>query len=144
MAVILSRPQWVNKQISYSNRGAKPLCIIMYTLVNTLRPRQNDRHFTDDIFKCTFWDENIWKASDAELWYFLWSAPEQTVEQTTKTPPRWLLHHCNGMKTASRERLAEQEHAATHNTEYVSYLNRVQYTCVSQFVSNTYTYTSGV
>ena len=26
------------------------------------------------------------KASDAELWCFLWPAPEQTVEQTTKTP----------------------------------------------------------
>ena len=26
------------------------------------------------------------KASDAELWCFLWSAPEQTVEQTIETP----------------------------------------------------------
>ena len=26
------------------------------------------------------------KASDAELWCFLWSAPEQTVEQTIQTP----------------------------------------------------------
>ena len=26
------------------------------------------------------------KASDAELWCFLWSAPEQTVEQTMETP----------------------------------------------------------
>ena len=25
------------------------------------------------------------KASDAELWCFLWSAPEQTVEQTIET-----------------------------------------------------------
>ena len=29
------------------------------------------------------------KASDAELWCFLWSAPEQTVEQTIKTPVIW-------------------------------------------------------
>ena len=29
------------------------------------------------------------KASDAELWRFLWSAPEQTVEQTIKTPVIW-------------------------------------------------------
>ena len=29
------------------------------------------------------------KASDAELWCFLWSAPEQTVEQTTGTPVIW-------------------------------------------------------
>ena len=29
------------------------------------------------------------KASDAELWCFLWSAPEQTVEQTIETPVFW-------------------------------------------------------
>ena len=27
---------------------------------NTLRPRQNGRHFLDDIFKCIFLDENVW------------------------------------------------------------------------------------
>ena len=27
---------------------------------NTLRPRQNGRHFADDIFKCIFVNENIW------------------------------------------------------------------------------------
>ena len=29
------------------------------------------------------------KASNAELWSFLWSAPEQTVEQTTEAPVIW-------------------------------------------------------
>ena len=28
--------------------------------LNTLRPRQNGRHFTDDIFKCIFMNENVW------------------------------------------------------------------------------------
>ena len=27
---------------------------------NTLRPRQNGRHFPDDIFKCIFLNENVW------------------------------------------------------------------------------------
>ena len=27
---------------------------------NTLRPRQNGRHFADDIFKCIFLKENVW------------------------------------------------------------------------------------
>ena len=27
---------------------------------NTLRPRQNERHFADDIFKCIFLNENVW------------------------------------------------------------------------------------
>ena len=38
------------------------LCIISlknYTF-NTLRPRQNGRHFPDDIFKCIFLNENVW------------------------------------------------------------------------------------
>ena len=38
MAAILSRGRWVN----------------------TLRPRQNGRHFADDIFKCIFQNENVW------------------------------------------------------------------------------------
>ena len=47
----------------------------------------------------------ITKASDAELWCFLWCAPEQTLEQTIdmpviwaagfKTPSRSLWRHCN-------------------------------------------------
>ena len=28
--------------------------------LNTLRPRQNGRHFADDMFKCVFLNENIW------------------------------------------------------------------------------------
>ena len=27
---------------------------------NTLRPRQNGRHFSDDIFKCIFFNGNLW------------------------------------------------------------------------------------
>ena len=29
-------------------------------IINTLRPRQNGRHFADDIFKCNFMNENVW------------------------------------------------------------------------------------
>ena len=29
-------------------------------MINTLRPRQNGQQFPDDIFKCTFLNENIW------------------------------------------------------------------------------------
>ena len=29
-------------------------------LINSLRPRQNGRHFADDIFKCIFLNENAW------------------------------------------------------------------------------------
>ena len=30
------------------------------TLLNTLRPRQDGRHFADDILKCIFLNENVW------------------------------------------------------------------------------------
>ena len=35
------------------------LCI-QWCYINTLRPKQNGRHFTDDIFKCIFLNENDW------------------------------------------------------------------------------------
>ena len=28
--------------------------------LNTMRPRQNGCHFADNIFKCIFWNENVW------------------------------------------------------------------------------------
>ena len=37
-----------------------PYDVIMPHWVNTLRPRQNGRHFPDDIFKCIFLNENVW------------------------------------------------------------------------------------
>ena len=32
---------------------------------------------------------SLTKASDAELWYFLWSVPEQTVKFAVETPVIW-------------------------------------------------------
>ena len=37
------------------------------TTLNTLRPRQNGRHFEDDIFKCIFLNENVWISIDIPL-----------------------------------------------------------------------------
>ena len=34
--------------------------VIYLVLFNTLRPRQNGRHFADDISKCIFFNENAW------------------------------------------------------------------------------------
>ena len=35
--------------------------------INTLRPRQNVRHFPDDIFKCVFMNENVWNVLHISL-----------------------------------------------------------------------------
>ena len=57
MAAILSRPQCVTMYTSIIMRGVlfTPPCLAL----NTLRPTRNRRHFEDDIFKCTFLNENI-------------------------------------------------------------------------------------
>ena len=36
------------------------LHILVVTILNTLRPRQNGRHCADDMFKCIFLNENVW------------------------------------------------------------------------------------
>ena len=42
------------------------------------------------------------KASDTELRYLLWCAPEQTVEQTVEMPVIWdTIGHCNAKKMFS-------------------------------------------
>ena len=38
--------------------------------INTSRPRQNCRQFTDDIFKCIFLNENIWISFEISLKFF--------------------------------------------------------------------------
>ena len=76
MASILSQPQCVNTMAAnaLSPCIARPAaawlsmdvlvslekdfhCLHLLHMVNTLRPRQNDRHFADDIFKCIFLNE---------------------------------------------------------------------------------------
>ena len=48
---------WYN----HNERKHQTVCIVNGThCLNTLRPRQNCRHFADDIFKCIFLNENVW------------------------------------------------------------------------------------
>ena len=35
--------------------------------LNTLKPRQNGRHFLDDIFKCIFLNESVWISIEISL-----------------------------------------------------------------------------
>ena len=61
MAAILSRGRWV-KQV----RGNSPWVFTVMLLwstdrlkINSSPPRQNDRHFADDIFRCIFMIEKF-------------------------------------------------------------------------------------
>ena len=40
-------------------RGMHEANGMMGSYINTLRPRQNGRHFPDDTFKRIFWNENV-------------------------------------------------------------------------------------
>ena len=46
------------------------LCTSWSSLINTLRPRQNGRHFADDFFKCIFLYENVWFSINISLKFF--------------------------------------------------------------------------
>ena len=56
---------WCRQATSHYLSQCWPRSLVPYDVtrpqwVNTLRPRQNGRHFPDDIFKCIFLNENIW------------------------------------------------------------------------------------
>ena len=53
---VTDRVRIIPAQISYL------IFLVNYLVayLNTLRPRQNGRHFPDDIFKCIFLNENAW------------------------------------------------------------------------------------
>ena len=36
-------------------------------IINTLRPKQNGHHFTDNIFKCILWNEYVWVSNKISL-----------------------------------------------------------------------------
>ena len=54
------------QDISMPSPMARSLAVVVLSmqtlehLLNTLRPRQNGCHFTDNIFQCIFLNENVW------------------------------------------------------------------------------------
>ena len=81
-AVHMDEPVWISFEWKHLNLGKFPLhddvitwkqfahywhewtplvpLLALAAPINTLRPRQNGRHFPDDICKCIFLNENIW------------------------------------------------------------------------------------
>ena len=57
----LSNPVFFESIVRGQNHCSEvDMCRGSVTHINTLRPRQNGRHFADDIFKCIFLNENVW------------------------------------------------------------------------------------
>ena len=55
----LPEPMWTRSMLPYSVTRPKR--------VNSWRPIQNGQYFTDDIFKCIFFNENIWISNKIAL-----------------------------------------------------------------------------
>ena len=57
-AVAVGLPGWVGYTATCHCR--KTILHLIQNNVNTLRPRRNEQHFADDIFKRIFFNENAW------------------------------------------------------------------------------------
>ena len=65
----ITGPQWVN--FSFCNMQDTQVLILYEEGFNTLRQKQNGRHFADDIFKCIFLNENRWVSINISLKFVL-------------------------------------------------------------------------
>ena len=52
--------KWTNEQQVIAELEARKQARFSWAQLNTLRQRQNGRHFADAIFKCIFMNENVW------------------------------------------------------------------------------------
>ena len=52
--------QQFSMKIVFENVICKLVAILSMQIIHSLRPRQNRRHFADDIFKCPFFNKNVW------------------------------------------------------------------------------------
>ena len=50
---------WSAAPITVSYMTGFWVCAVLVCVINSLRPRQNRRHFADDVFKCNFLNENV-------------------------------------------------------------------------------------
>ena len=50
--------RWQSKYV-LNLEGSIMVAVLQYPFINTLRPRQDGRHFPDDIFNCIFLNENV-------------------------------------------------------------------------------------
>ena len=89
--------------IKYANSSLEFYAVVRrHSIVNTLRPKQNGRHFPDDIFKCIFFYENVWISIKISLKFvpggpnnnfpalvliMAWHRPGVTRLQWVKTEP---------------------------------------------------------
>ena len=84
--------QWLKSNVIY----LWMLPMINRIDVNMLKPRQNDRHFPDDISKCIFFNENVWIAMNIQL-KFVPKGPVNNIPVLVQ----WMVWHRPGNKPLS-------------------------------------------
>ena len=95
---------------------------------NTLRPRQNERHFADDIFKCIFINENVWCPIKISLKFVPWglinNIPALVQIMAWRRP---------GDKPLSEPRMVRlPTHLCVARPQWVNdVINHIQFTCKS-------------
>ena len=91
------------------------------------------------------------KANGAELWCFLWSAPEQTIEQTLETPVIWdaialimtsLQCHFSALGTITMDAWPVFKDMPLHLMAKVVLVNVMTYKVGDVFIPHVFMYTS--
>ena len=67
----------------------KNICVIRHLSINTLRPRQNGRHFADDIYICILLNESVWISIEISLKL----VPRGAVQATSHYLNQWWLFY---------------------------------------------------
>ena len=95
--------------------------------VNTLKPRQNGRHFADDMFKCIFLNENVWIPIEISLKFVpkcsinnnpaLFQIMVWRRQATSRYLNQWWLVHWRIYASLGLNELTDQAHS--HSTKFI-------------------------
>ena len=105
----------------------------------TLRPRQNGRHFADDIFKCISFNENVWipikislkfvpkgpiNNSPSLVQMMVWRRPDakplsepmmvSLLTDICVTRPQWVKAKCHKLHKLEKEKLKQLQELNRH------------------------------
>ena len=83
--------------------------------VNSLRPRQNGRHFADNVFKCNFLNENVWIPIKISLKFVPKGPINNILALVQKMAWRW-----TGDKPLSEPMMAQFNDAYMHHSASMS------------------------
>ena len=103
--------------LAWSQLITKQECYVWESQLNTLRPRQDGRHFADDIFKCLFLNENVWISIKISL-KFVPKGPIYNIPALVQI----MACRCPGDKPISEGMMVNlPTHVCVSRTQWVNY-----------------------